>query len=179
MAVSDRGFDFVRLQALYLGRLGIEVGVFVAVDHLRRAERLTESEEELYFDIDDWFNENLPNPPFYNDGNTIGAVTWFKRQTSVDMVERLVPLGDILTRYRVPWTAAESAVPGTVVYEDEFQVGVIPYVRHEPSPLPVGLVLGPTTPGSKRKFGKKARSTATDETAGARNRRSGTDATGV
>ena len=29
-------------------------------------------------DIDDWFLENLPEPPFYADGNSIGAVTWFE-----------------------------------------------------------------------------------------------------
>lgn len=162
--LSDDGLSFVRLQALYRGSLGVEAGVFVAVDHLRRADRLSESEEELYVYIDDWFDEHLPNPPFYEDGNSIGAVTWFKRHASAEMVERLVPLCDTLTRYGVAWTAAESAGPGTIVYEDEFQIGVIPYVRHEPSPLPAGLVLGPTTPASKRKFGKKAR--ATNATAG-------------
>lgn len=59
----------------YYGRIGVEVGIFVAVDHLRRAGRLTPSEELLYVDIDDWFETNLPNPPFYEEGNTIGAVT--------------------------------------------------------------------------------------------------------
>jgi hypothetical protein len=159
--MSRDGLEFVRLQALYRGRLGVEVGVFVAVDHLRRADRLTEVEEELYFGIDDWFQEHLPNPPFYDDGNSIGAVTWFKRQSSAGMVQRLTPLCDILTKYGVPWVAAQSADPGAVVYEDQFQIGVIPYVRHDPSPSPPGLVLGPTTSGSKRQFGKKARAAAT------------------
>lgn len=72
------GERFVRVQAAYRGRLGVEVGVFVAVDHLRRAGRLTPDEEALYLDIDDWFTEHLPNPDFYADGNSIGAVTWFK-----------------------------------------------------------------------------------------------------
>lgn len=153
---------FVRLHALYRGRLGVEVGVFVAVDHLRRAERLTESEEELYFDIDDWFHENLPNPPFYEDGNSIGAVTWFKREAGVEMIGRLMALCEILNNYGVAWTASESTDPGTVVYEDEFQVGVIPYVRHEPPPPPLTPVLGPTTAGSKRHLGKKARAARTN-----------------
>ncbi|HZU74888.1 MAG TPA: hypothetical protein VE990_19170 [Acidimicrobiales bacterium] len=148
---------YVRLQARYRGRLGVEVGIFVAVDHLRRAGRLSVEEEQLYFDIDDWFNENLPNPPFYEDGNTVGAVTWFKRgEATTTMLERLQPLQDLLDRHGVEYELAESEDPGLVIYQDEYQVGVIPHRRREPSPLPVGTVLGPTTAGSKRKFGKRA-----------------------
>lgn len=151
------GGEFVRLQATYRGRLGIEVGVFVAVDHLRRADRLSEDEEELYFDIDDWFNANLPNPPFYEDGNSVGGVTWFKRSTSLGMLKRLEPSCEILTKYGVEWVIAESSDPGNVIYEDEFQVGVIPHIRSHPSSAPPDLALGPTTPGSKRHLGKRAR----------------------
>ncbi len=149
------GPEFVRLQATYRGRLGVEVGIFVAVDHLRRADRLSEDEEELYFDIDDWFNSNLPNPPFYEDGNSVGAVTWFRRSGSAEMLKRLEPLCDILTKYGVEWVAAESSDPGDVIYEDEFQVGVIPHARSDPSLAPRDLVLGPTTAGSKRHLGKR------------------------
>src|SRR6187431_1967214 len=100
---------FVRLQASYRGRLGVEVGVFVAVDHLRRADRLTEDEEELYFDVDDWFQVHLPNPPFYDDGNPKGAVTWFKSSSTGEMRRRLEPLCRILNVYGVTWAVAESA----------------------------------------------------------------------
>jgi hypothetical protein len=151
------GETFVRLQALYRGRLGVEVGIFVAVDHLRRAERLTEDEEELYFDVHEWFEIHLPNPPFYDDGNTPGAVTWFKSSSTDEMRQRLEPLCGILDEYGVKWVAAESTDPGTIIYEDRFQVGAIPYQRFEPTPLPQGILLGPTTAGSKRHMGKKAR----------------------
>ncbi len=149
--------EFVRLQAAYRGRLGMEVGVFVAVDHLRRADRLSEEEEELFFDIDDWFQASLPNPPFYEDGNSVGAVTWFKRSTSAEMLKQLEPLCDILTKYGVEWVVAQSSDPGAVIYEDDFQVGVIPHTRSDPSPAPPDLALGPTTAGSKRHLGKRAR----------------------
>ncbi len=155
-AMSGSQETFVRLQATYRGRLGVEVGIFVAVDHLRRADRLTEEEEELYFDIDDWFNEELPNPTFYEGDNTVGAVTWFKKSTSEEMLKRLEPLCKVLDKHGVKWVAAESSDPGTVVYEDEFQVGVIPYERFDPTPMPQNVVLGPTTAGSKRHFGKRA-----------------------
>jgi hypothetical protein len=151
------GETFVRLQASYRGRVGVEVGIFVAVDHLRRADRLTEDEEELYFDVDDWFKVHLANPPFYDDGNTVGAVTWFKTSSTGDMRQRLEPLCHVLDKYGVKWVAAESTDPGTIIYEDRFQVGVIPYQRFDPTPMPHGIVLGPTTAGSKRHLGKRAR----------------------
>jgi hypothetical protein len=157
VAMAMTGETFVRIQAQYRGRLGVEVGIFVAVDHLRRADRLSEDEEELYFDLDDWFKIHLPIPPFYEDGNTAGAVTWFKRSSTGEMLERLEALCQILDQYGVSWLAAESTDPGRIIYEDEFQVGVIPHQRFDPTPMPRDIVLGPTTAGSKRHLGKRAR----------------------
>lgn len=143
---------FVRVQARYRGRLGIEVGIFVAVDHLRRAGMLSPSEETQYFDIDDWFLAHLPNPPFYEDGNSIGAVTWFKTPVPREMSERIDALRAILAAHDVDHDVVGSRDPGELVYEDEYQVGVIPRVRYEPSPMPADVQLAPTTAGSKRQF---------------------------
>ena len=146
---------FVRLHVTYRGVLGVEVGIFVAVDHLRRADRLSTDDERRYFDIDDWFRTGLPNPTFYADGNTVGAVTWFKTAATADMLERLEPLCDILDRHAVAWLRTDTDDPGEIIYEDEFQVGAIPRLRLEPTPLPANVILGPTTPGSKRHLGKQ------------------------
>ena len=146
---------FARLHVTYRGVLGVEVGIFVAVDHLRRADRLTTDDEQRYFDIDDWFRAELPNPTFYEDGNTVGAVTWFKSQATAHMLDRLRPLCEILDRHEVAWLRTETDDPGSIIYEDEFQVGAIPHHRFEPTPLPTNVVLGPTTPGSKRHLGKQ------------------------
>jgi len=152
MAVMEG--DLCRLQVRYVGRLGVPVGIFVAVDHLRRAGRLTATDEEVYFDLDYWFRAELPDPPFYGDGNSIGAVTWFKTAPAADMLAQLEPLRDILRRYDVPHDRIESNDPGRIVYADDFQVGVIPYIRATPTPIPQGFTLGPTTAGSKRHLRK-------------------------
>lgn len=141
---------FVRVQATYRGRLGVEVGVLVAVDHLRRAGVLTATEQAVYLDVDDWFLEHLPNPDFYADGNTIGAVTWFREPVPAPMRERVEQLCAILRAHRVPFDVVRSSDPGTLVYSDALQVGVVPHTRGEPTPLPDGLVQTPTSPGSKR-----------------------------
>jgi hypothetical protein len=147
--------NYCRLQVRYVGRLGVPVGIFVAVDHLRRAGRLSDADEETYFDIDDWFNAELPDPPFYQDGNSIQAVTWFKAESAGAMLIRLDALRRILRRYDVPYDFVHSTDPGRIVYEDHYQIGVIPYERAEPTPTPPGLELGPTTAGSKRHLARK------------------------
>lgn len=126
---------YLRLQANYIGRLGVEVGIFVAVDHLRRKNLLTPEEEDLYFDIDDWFREHLPEPPFYADGNTLGAITWFKQATTAAMLTRLTPLRDLLSVHDVRCDLVRSSNPGKLIYEDQYQIGVIPSTRKRPSPL--------------------------------------------
>lgn len=146
------GTDYIRVQARYRGRLGVEVGVFVAVDHLRRAGVLSAEQEAQYFDIDDWFQEHLPNPPFYVDGNTVGAITWFRTPVPTDMSTRIDTLRGILIAHGVEHDLVTATDPGEKIYEDEFQIGVVPHVRHEPSAMPEGLVLGATNAGSKRQF---------------------------
>ncbi|TIC86600.1 hypothetical protein [Nocardioides sp. GY 10127] len=140
---------FVRVQATYRGRLGVEVGIFVAVDHLRRAGRLTPAETERYLEIDDWFLEHLPHPPFYADGNTVGAVTWFREPVPPAMASRVLALRDLLTAHGVEHEEVRSSDPGVEIYRDDVQVGVVPHERGEPT-APSGVELAPTTAGSKR-----------------------------
>lgn len=133
---------FQRFSAGYVGRTGISVGVFVAVDHLRRTGNLTEQEILRYAFTDAWFQENLPNPPFYDDGNPVGAVTWF-RESASEMTEQLRPLLAILDSKGVAWERSVSENPGQVVYEDAWQIGVIPPSRSNMTPLPYPGRLGP------------------------------------
>jgi hypothetical protein len=134
---------FQRFQATYVGRTGAPVGVFVAVDHLRRTGRLSEEEVTCYAVADAWFQENLPNPPFYEDGNSIGAVTWF-RESADDMTARLQPLLAILDAKSVVWEHPVSTDPGQIVYQDPWQVGVLPASRMAMTPLPYPGELGPS-----------------------------------
>lgn len=151
-ALATGAGRFARAQVRYRGRLGVEVGVLVAVDHLRRAGVLSPAEESLYLDIDDWFTAHLPNPSFYDDGNSVGAVTWFKVPVPQPMADRVDALLQLLTAHGVDWDIVSSDAPGEQIYEDDFQVGIIPAERNEQTPMPEGVVLGPTSAGSKRQF---------------------------
>lgn len=141
---------YVRIQVEYRGRLGVEVGLLVAVDHLRREGRLSAADEARWLDIDDWFIEHLPNPDFYADGNSVGAVTWFKQPIRSEMQLPVDQVCGILTAYGVAHHRVTSSDPGTIIYEDEFQVGVVPYERGEQTPLPAGVTMTPSAAGSKR-----------------------------
>lgn len=107
-------------------------------------------EEAQYLDIDDWFQEHLPNPDFYGDGNSIGAITWFKSPLPDDMSSRVDILRSILAAHNVEHDMIGSDNPGDLIYEDAFQIGVIPRERHAPSAMPDGVTYGPTSAGSKR-----------------------------
>ncbi len=114
---------YVRVQARYSGKLGAPVGIFAACHHLQRAGRVSPEDEQLFQQTDAWFDEHLPNPPFYADGNSIRAVTWFK-SGAAHLIAALAPLRALLERHSVEYDVVETDHPGLVVYEDEFQVGV-------------------------------------------------------
>jgi hypothetical protein len=120
--------NYVRIQARYSGKTGKPVGIFGACWHLlrgvMRTNRLTEDEAKLFMEIEAWFRENLPEPPFYSDGNSQKVITWFKTDTTKEMLERLRPLMDLLDKYNVPFDIVYTNSVGTTVYEDKYQVAV-------------------------------------------------------
>ncbi|UVI27483.1 hypothetical protein [Paenibacillus spongiae] len=81
-----------------------------------------------------WFEENLPNPPYYEDNNVIKAVTWFKdTPQSREMLIRLKPFFQLAEKYGAKLIRSVSAEPpGVIVYEDDYQIAV---TRFFPSAL--------------------------------------------
>lgn len=120
---------YMRVQVRYSGKTGKPVGIFGACWHLMRGtmrqDCLTDEDKETFLSVEAWFEEHLPNPPFYEDGNTIRGITWFKTGTTDEMVARLDPLLRLLEKYGVPYDVVFTNHPGEIVYEDEFQVGVV------------------------------------------------------
>ncbi|WP_127534172.1 hypothetical protein [Paenibacillus kobensis] len=102
-------------------------GIFVVIYHLYRDGILSENESQLYLDTKEWFEQNLPNPPYYDDNNSIHAVTWFKDEDeSKEMLIRLQPFFRIAEKHKVEIIKSVSKVlPGILVYEDDYQVGIV------------------------------------------------------
>jgi ribosomal-protein-alanine N-acetyltransferase len=118
---------YVRVQTSGIAYLtGKPRGIFASVSHLERDGKLTAEERETYHYIDKvWFQEQLPNPPFYDDDSPGKPITWFKTATAMHMLGKLQPLMDMLDKYGVPYDVAYTNFPGEIVYEDEWQVAVL------------------------------------------------------
>lgn len=117
---------YLRLQARYNSKVtGKPCGLFAVVHHLKDKGVLSDDEQALLFEIKVWFVENLPTPPFYDNGNADGAITWFKASSKECMIERLLPLKEIAERHCVTIDLVESDSPGQIVYEDQYQIGVV------------------------------------------------------
>jgi len=102
------------------------VGLFVAVWHLVQNNVLTKEEVDEYWKMRRYTEEVLPIPPFYADGNKIGAVTWFKdNEKTRKFLEEVGFYFDILRKYNVELILSQTDNPGSIIYEDDFQVGVV------------------------------------------------------
>ena len=103
------------------------VGIFVLNWRRIRDGVYSAEDAEIYERTHKWFLENLPEPPFYenNNENPQGAVTWFKTESSGEMLERIQPLIDLLEKYNIPYDIVYSNYVGKIIYEDDYQVGVI------------------------------------------------------
>ena len=92
----------------------------------------SEDDKIKFIEADKWFDENLPYPPFYGENNdnpnanTNGAVTYFKNSPKASvMLERLTPIFDLLDKYQIPYDIIFTNYVGAIIYEDEYQVGVV------------------------------------------------------
>jgi hypothetical protein len=116
---------YYRLQANYLSQFtGKPIGIFGAVYGLIKRGVATDNDIQVYEDILAWFDNNLRDPEFYKQGNPVQGITWFK-ENAKHMLERLQPLTEILDRHGIPYELVETSNPGTIIYQDEYQIGTM------------------------------------------------------
>jgi hypothetical protein len=82
-------------------------------------------ESEVLRETFDWFNANLPCPPFQAKQQagewTRDAVCWFRAETQ-EPLRRIWDIVAILREYGKPVRLVTSEKPGKIVYADRFQV---------------------------------------------------------
>lgn len=102
-------------------------GIFTAVGKLVDVKIMTEDEEKEYWKNRAYFEEVLPVPPFYDDGNPDKAITWFKdNETGNGIWEQMDFYRNMAAKYGLKLYMSEcTELPGDVIYEDEFQIAVI------------------------------------------------------
>jgi hypothetical protein len=109
-----------------------QLGVFHAASNLVWSGGLYRYEEEHYFSIREWFNQNLERPtrftaskpPFYRKKNK--AISWFKDSAHRHLA-KIREMVAILQNHDVAVQMLKARRVGYVVYEDKYQVVAEPF----------------------------------------------------
>lgn len=101
-------------------------GIFTAVWKLVEEGVMNEKEVETYWKNKAYFEKVLPVPPFYEQGNPEGAVTWFKDNAQGnDIYEQMTFYREMAKKYGTRlYKSVSNEIPGEVIYEDDFQIAV-------------------------------------------------------
>lgn len=101
-------------------------GIFTTIGKLVDAGVLSEAETEEYWNNRRYFEDVLPVPPFYDQGNPDGAITWFKDTPEGNRIwEEMTFYRNMAVKYGVQLYISECTdIPGEIIYEDDFQIAV-------------------------------------------------------
>ena len=83
---------------------------------------MNEEDENTFREIDEWFKENLPEPEPCKQGEKV--ITFFKTETTKEMIEKISPAIQLLDKYSHPYDIVYTNFVGKILYEDEWQVAV-------------------------------------------------------
>jgi hypothetical protein len=103
-------------------------GLITEARLLRDRGELAAYEAEQLEEAYEWFNTNLPQPPFSTAGWSRDAVTWF-RDSAHDYILRMREIGALLESHGCLVRMLRSDNPGKVLYEDDFQIVVYEWKR--------------------------------------------------
>lgn len=98
-------------------------GVFAAAYALLESRSLSRANERILREILNWFSQNLPVPQKFD---TDGAIFWFKSDAR-ECTRKAWELVLALRRHSLEVDMLRTRRPGYVIYEDELQVGAIPF----------------------------------------------------
>ncbi len=124
---------FVRYQSPVPDRHGRRIGLFGLVNMLGNRGLLSAGEEDFRRTTNAWYDATFVNPttvdPTVYADNSLAAA-WF-RTTATELFEPISQYLSILAAHNLPCERYTADDPGRVLYEDEYQVVVVP---HAPDP---------------------------------------------
>ncbi len=97
-------------------------GIFSLCWNLIQRNQFTEEEKELFISIDNWFKDNLPEPEPCKNREKV--ITFFKCESTSEMVKKLEPAAILLDKHQKPYDVLYTNFVGTIIYEDYWQVAV-------------------------------------------------------
>lgn len=96
-------------------------GLFTEIESLRSNGHLEPYQMKMVKDIFEYFNKNLPVPPYSTKKWSIDAISWFK-DSAINFIDRMRDLAFILEENGHRVRILKIDRPGMVLYEDEYQV---------------------------------------------------------
>lgn len=108
-----------------------EFGFFAAAEYLKLHADLAIEERTELEKLIDWFDNTLPIPDYYQDErnrqSAKAATSWFK-DTAKKFIKGMNKLAAILEQNHISVERIhEKKLMGKVIYEDEFQLTILPY----------------------------------------------------
>ena len=117
-------FKYMRIQGRELSQVTqYPKGIFGMCWRMIYDGIMSEDDAALFKNIDEWFVENLPEPSMCKTGDQ-RVITFFKVETSEEMLKHIEPAMALLDKYNHPYDVVYTNFVGNIVYEDEFQVAV-------------------------------------------------------
>ena len=101
-------------------------GPFVMCRLLRDHELLEPYEADWLEQVYDWFNAELPCPPFVRCQFPVDAVSWY-RTSATRFVARMWDLAALLREHGQPVRILKTDRPGAILYQDDYQVVAEPF----------------------------------------------------
>ncbi|WP_255801098.1 hypothetical protein [Mycobacteroides abscessus] len=123
---------YVRYESPVPNSKGQNVGIFALANDLAYSGRLSPSDWTWWRASNDWLNTAYVDPatvdPTLFDNTTTPPVTcWFK-SNAVHLLDRVPGYLALLDRYGVAWTVRRAGQPGRILYDDDVQVVVAPFL---------------------------------------------------
>jgi hypothetical protein len=113
--------EYVRFRSRYPSSSGLKIGVFGLVNVLGRRGMLTPEEERFRRENNDWYDATYAEPDVYGPATDPLAECWFKASAH-ELLSRVSGYLTILDAHSIAWEEVRTTDPGTILYEDRWQV---------------------------------------------------------
>ena len=117
-------FKYMRIQGRELSYVTKQPkGIFAMCWRMIYDGKMEEADAELFEKINEWFEQNLPNPEVCQSGDQ-AVITYFKTESTKEMIAQLEPALELLEKYNHPYDIVYTNFVENIVYEDEYQIAV-------------------------------------------------------
>lgn len=117
-------FKYMRIQGRELSYVTKQPkGIFAMCWRMIYDGKMDKADAELFEKVNEWFEQNLPNPEVCKSGDQ-AVITYFKTESTEEMIAQLEPALELLEKYDHPYDIVYTNFVDNIVYEDVYQIAV-------------------------------------------------------